>query len=170
MKHISLRLAWHDDGWNGHICKNPRANTHCVGQHSYPGDLISHSRDLEWEEQENVAGCHCSTVDGIPPCAYSINAFGNTAVKGESNPPDFFKDESKGVQFEIPASTACIWPYEQMYSDDIKAGKDSKQTYDYTKRLNAAKNFFKEVTPNESLVFYYANKSNPFSEETIEIF
>ncbi len=165
MKHISLRLAWHDDGWNGHICKNPRANTHCVGQHSYPGDLISQDRDLNWEEQENVAGCHCSAIDGIPPCSYSINAFGNAAIKGESNPPDFFKDDSKGVQFEIPASTACIWPYEQMYSDDIKADKDSRQTYNYTKRLEAAKNFFKEVTPNESLVFYYANKSNPFSEE-----
>lgn len=165
MKHISLRLAWHDEGWNGHICKNPRANTHCVGQHSYPGDLISHNRDLEWEEEENVAGCHCSTIDGIPPCAYSINAFGNAAVKGESNPPDFFNDESKGIQFEIPASTACIWPYEQMYSDDIKMPAGSKQTYDYTKRLKAAKDFFKEITPNESLVFYYANKSNPFSEE-----
>jgi hypothetical protein len=23
MKHISLRLAWHDDGWNGHVCKKP---------------------------------------------------------------------------------------------------------------------------------------------------
>jgi len=21
--HMSLRLAWHSDGWNGHICKNP---------------------------------------------------------------------------------------------------------------------------------------------------
>ncbi|MFV0152547.1 AAA family ATPase [Empedobacter falsenii] len=165
MKHISLRLAWHDDGWNGHICKNPRANTHCVGQHSYPGDLISQARDLDWEEQENVAGCHCSAIDGIPPCSYSINAFGNAAIKGESNPPDFFKDNSKGIAFEIPASTACIWPYEQMYSDDIKADKGSSQTYNYTKRLAAAKNFFKEVTPNESLVFYYANKSNPFSEE-----
>jgi exodeoxyribonuclease V alpha subunit len=165
MKHISLRLAWHDDGWNGHVCKKPKANTHCVGQHSYPGDLISHNRDLEWEEQKNVAGCHCSTIDGIPPCAYSINAFGNAAVKGESNPPDFFKDESKGVQFEIPASTACIWPYEQMYSDDIKADKGSSQTYNYTKRLNAAKDFFRKVLPNESLIFYYANKSNPFSEE-----
>jgi RecD/TraA family predicted helicase len=164
-KHISLRLAWHDDGWNGHICKNPRLNTHCVGQHSYPGDLISQSRNLEWEEQKNVAGCHCSTLDGIPPCSYSINAFGNTAMKGESNPPDFFKDDSKGVQFEIPASTACIWPYEQMYSDDIKADKDSSQTYNYTKRLQAAKDFFNQVTPAESLIFYYANKSNPFSEE-----
>ncbi|MET3731304.1 ATP-dependent DNA helicase [Moheibacter stercoris] len=165
MKHISLRLAWHDDGWNGHICKNPKANTHCVGQHSYPGDLISQSRDIEWEQQNNVAGCHCSFLDRIPPCSYSINAFGTSAIWGESNPPDFFKDDSTGIQFEIPASTACIWPYEQMYSDSIKADKDSSQTYDYGKRLQAAKDFFNAVTPNHSLVFYYANKSNPFSEE-----
>lgn len=54
MKHIPLRLAWHDDGWNGLDCKKPRANTHCVGQHSYSGDLISYSRNLEWEEQKNA--------------------------------------------------------------------------------------------------------------------
>lgn len=164
-KHISLRLAWHDDGWNGHICREPKLNTYCVGQQSYPGDLIAHDRNLEWEKQENVAGCHCSKVNGIPPCSYSINAFGTEAIRGESNPPDFFRDDSKGIQFEIPAATACIWPYEQMYSDDIKAGPDSAQKYDYSKRLKAAKDFFKEVSAEESIIFYYANKSNPFSEE-----
>lgn len=164
-KHISLRLAWHDDGWNGHICKDPKKNTYCVGQHSYPGILIAHSRDLDWEEKPQVAGCHCSQIDGIPPCSYSINAFGKESIKGESNPPDFFKDDSKGITFEIPASTACIWPYEQMYSDDILADPDSKRKYNSTKRLAAAKEFFKSVVPDESLVFYYANKSNPFSEE-----
>jgi RecD/TraA family predicted helicase len=163
--HISLRLAWHDDGWNGHVCKNPKANTHCVGQHSYPGDLIKESRNLEWESKEGVAGCHCSQIDGIPPCSYSINAFGTSGMKGESNPPDFFNDDSKGVTFEIPAATACIWPYEQMYSDDVKRPKGSSQVYDYDKRLQNGKDFFKVLEPNNSLIFYYANKSNPFSEE-----
>ncbi|WP_299273441.1 AAA family ATPase [uncultured Psychroserpens sp.] len=163
--HISLRLAWHDDGWNGHVCKNPKANTHCVGQHSYPGSLINESRNLEWESKEDVAGCHCSQIDGIPPCSYSINAFGISDIRGESNPPDFFNDDSKGVTFDIPAATACIWPYEQMYSDDVKRPKGSTQTYNYDKRLQNGKDFFKVLEPNNSLIFYYANKSNPFSEE-----
>lgn len=38
--HMSLRLAWHSDGWNGHICKKPCGNTYCVGPYSYPGTLI----------------------------------------------------------------------------------------------------------------------------------
>jgi hypothetical protein len=151
-KHISLRIAWHDEGWNGHVCLEPKKNTYCVGQQSFPGDLISKARDLEWEQQDNVAGCHCSAIDGIPPCSYSINAFGTKAVKGESYPPDFFRDDSRGIKFDIPAATACIWPYEQMYSDDIKAGPESSQTYDYAKRLQAAKDFFKEVSPDNNSI------------------
>ena len=45
--HMSLRLAWHGDGWNGHICKKPCENVYCVGQHSYPGEMIAEQRDLD---------------------------------------------------------------------------------------------------------------------------
>lgn len=51
--HISARLAWHMDGWNGHICRNPAANTYCVGLASYPGHVIREHRDLEWEVQHH---------------------------------------------------------------------------------------------------------------------
>jgi hypothetical protein len=27
--HMSIRLAWHSDGWNGHICKKPCAKYPC---------------------------------------------------------------------------------------------------------------------------------------------
>ena len=47
--HMSLRLAWHSDGWNGHICKKPCENVYCVGQHSYPGEMIAEQRDLDFE-------------------------------------------------------------------------------------------------------------------------
>ena len=49
--HMSIRLAWHSEGWNGHICKKPCENTYCIGQHSYPGDLIAATRDLEFEQR-----------------------------------------------------------------------------------------------------------------------
>lgn len=127
--------------------------------------MIAHARDIEWETDKSVSGCHCSKLNRIPPCSNSINAFGTDKIFGESNPPDFFRDDSKGIKFEIPPATACIWPYEQMYSDDIKASADSNQTYDYRKRLNAAKKFFSELENDSSLIFYYVNKSNPFSEE-----
>ena len=35
---------------------------HCIGQSSYPGDTIRVGRDVDWEESEGVAGCHCADL------------------------------------------------------------------------------------------------------------
>ncbi len=74
--HISARLAWHDSGWNGRICHNPRANTYCVGQYSFPADHIAKHRDLEWECGEGTQGERICRLNGIPPCIMSVNALG----------------------------------------------------------------------------------------------
>jgi exodeoxyribonuclease V alpha subunit len=162
--HITLRLAWHNDGWNGHICKNPKANTYCIGNYSYPGDMIKTKRDLEWEEQEKVKGISCSKLDRSPACALSINAFGNEHLKALSEPPEWFNDESSGVYIDLPQSTVCVWPYEVMYGEDVR-NKLGKQVYDYEQRLENAKSYFEELEKGQSLIFYYSNYSNPFSEE-----
>jgi exodeoxyribonuclease V alpha subunit len=165
-QHLSLRLAWHNEGWNGHICKNPKSNIYCVGNQSYPGSAIAENRDLDWESNASVKGCHCSTLDKIPPCAASINAFGTQSIKAEASPPDFFGDDSDSIQFDLAASTACTWPYEAMYGNNVK--KNNK--FDYQQRLDNAKHFFNELQPNKTLVFYYANKSNPFSTDDNKVY
>ena len=100
VNHLSLRLAWHSDGWNGHICKNPSANTYCIGRSSYPGDFIKEHRDLNNEIKS--AGLPCNELDFKPPCSYSINAFGSQSMEAWANPPVWFKDSSKGVPIELP--------------------------------------------------------------------
>lgn len=166
IKHISARLAWHNDGWNGRICKKPKENTYCVGQRSYPGEMISERRDLNWEIQKDIAGSSCAKLDKTPPCIYSINAFGKEELRAYSDPPKWFKDGSKTKYWNLPPSTICVWPYEEMYRDEVKnPPKGSSQKYNYDKRLEKAKEYFRELTPNRSLIFYYTNYSNPFSED-----
>ena len=77
--HMSVRLAWHSDGWNGHICKKPCENVYCVGQHSYPGELIAETRDLEFEKAH--AGEPCSAFPCKTACGLSVNAFGKESKK-----------------------------------------------------------------------------------------
>jgi hypothetical protein len=79
--HISVRMAWHTDGWNGPICKDPRANTYCCGRYSYPEDVVARDRDLEWESSQEVCGKSYSKLDKVLPCSCSINAFGLDNVK-----------------------------------------------------------------------------------------
>jgi hypothetical protein len=87
--HITARLAWHSDGWNGAICKEPEKNSYCVGCKSFPGDVIARERDIETEKR--LAGLSGGKLAGyVPPCSYSYNAFGLDEAPSASNPPDFF--------------------------------------------------------------------------------
>lgn len=160
-KHLSLRLAWHGDGWNGCVCKNPQKNTYCIGRNSYPGTIIAEGRDLQYECMH--CGCSCNQLEKNIACSNSINAFGSESITNIVKPPTFFKGKPKCALFELPPSTACTWPYAEMYRDD-----DTQ--YDYDKKLQRAKDFFGSLTPNKSLVFYYANKSNPFSEDESKVY
>ncbi len=158
--HITARVAWHDDGWNGHICRKPSANTYCVGPRSYPGQLIAELRSLEWEE--TVCGQSTGNLDRIPPCCYSMNAFGADEIPAESAPPVWFGSGAQTRRWTLPPATVCVWPYEEMYADEVSTPQGS---FDYKKRLDRALEFFSRIQPDKSLIFYYANYSNPFSED-----
>lgn len=52
-----------------------------------------------------------------------------------------------------------------MYRDEVENPKGIKPKYNAPKRRAEANAFFAEIKPNKSLIFYYANYSNPFSTE-----
>lgn len=162
--HISARLAWHMDGWNGRVCQNPSANTWCIGRHSYPGTAIAERRDLEIEQANKGKLCTAIKGDYIPPCIYSINAFGSEELTAYADPPEFFGDATRQKRWPLPPSTVCVWPFEEMYhGEGVRTEDDSR--YDYDARLLRAQEYFAEIENDRSLIFYYANYSNPFSEE-----
>lgn len=160
--HITARLAWHNDGWNGAICKSPERNTYCVGCKSYPGDLIARERDLRIEQR--LAGRSGAELDGyVPPCSYSYNAFGEQEVPSASNPPDFFYGGASRQEWTLPPATVSVWPYEAMYSEEVKP----EGYFDNDRRRDLTLKFFRPVEKacGRNLIFYYANYSNPLSEE-----
>ena len=158
--HISARLAWHQDGWNGRICEDPAANVYCVGRHSYPGEMIAENRNLPYEQKH--AGRCCSKLDQIPPCIYSVNAFGDKEITAYADPPVFFKNGADRQTWPLKPGTVCLWPYEGMYGDDVRR---SGGGYDYDVRLQNAKDYFAQIEPGKSLIVYYANYSNPLNQQ-----
>ncbi len=160
--HISIRLAWHDGGWNGCICRDPRANTYCVGQYSFPGDMVARDRKLEWEQP--LAGQPCKAITGAPPCIYSINAFGPDTLEAYAPPPTWFKDGTRIKTWPLPPYTVATWPYEEMYKDEVHNPEGASPRYNAVKRREAANGYFSQIVPDRSLIFYYTNYSNPFSE------
>ena len=160
--HITARLAWHNDGWNGTVCKVPEENTYCVGWKSFPGDVIARERNLATEKCH--AGCLGNTLEGyIPPCSFSYNAFGLESEPAASNPPDFFYGGAERREWTLPPATVCIWPYEAMYAEEVK----TSGYFDNDRRRELTRKFFEPIKRDcgTNLIFYYANYSNPLSEE-----
>lgn len=158
--HLTLRLAWHNDGWNGRICQNPEKNTYCVGCASYPGDMIREERDLEWEKKNE--GQAIADLDKPPACMYSASTFSDRSNTILAKPPEFFNDDTEIRHWEIPAATACTWPYDAMYN---REGVRKGNRYDYDKRLEFSEEHFQPLEKHKSLIFYYANYSNPLNDE-----
>ncbi len=122
--------------------------------------MVAERRDLEREKEH--AGKPIDTDEHISPCIYSANAFGAERLIAFADPPEFFRDGTQTRKWELPPSSVCVWPYEEMYADDLKL---SGGGYDNDKRHVRAKSFFDKLTKDESLIFYYANYSNPLSED-----
>jgi exodeoxyribonuclease V alpha subunit len=160
--HLTARLAWHNDGWDGSVCRSPERNTYCVGCKSFPGDMIARERDLKREQL--LAGRVGKELEGyVPPCSYSYNAFGAGRAGAASNPPDFFNGGAKRHDWELDPATVSVWPYEAMYADEVKA----EGFLDNSRRRALELEFFKPIQADcgSNLIFYYANYSNPLSEE-----
>lgn len=50
MWHVTARMAWHDDGWNGNVYKDPAGNTYCTGSHSVLSERLAREKRLPIEE------------------------------------------------------------------------------------------------------------------------
>lgn len=74
MIHLSARLAWHDSGWNGRICRHPHLNASCIVQ-----EQIRDGRNDD-REREYASAPLADLPGWLPPCcrdtaAYSERSF-----------------------------------------------------------------------------------------------
>lgn len=124
--------------------------------------MILERRDCAWE-QDN-AGMPIKSLPKLPPCMYSVNAFGEDELTAFAPPPSWFRDGTQEARWLLPPATVSLWPYEEMYNDDVLS-PSGRPKYNAQKRSERAADFFSKITPAKSLIFYYANYSNPFNED-----
>jgi exodeoxyribonuclease V alpha subunit len=151
--HVSVRLFWHDTGWNGAICRDPAGNVWC--------EAHEHVRDNKNVGAEvDKAGLQVNTA-GVPPgCEMSIQAFSSERNTIRVWPPDWMEaQEVRPVDLTVDKHSTGMWPYEGMWNEDggFKSNED---------RRAIAQEFFNEVTKGESLAFFYVDERNPMFIDT----
>jgi hypothetical protein len=157
MTHISIRLPWHDRGWDGCVCSNPKQNCYCGGLNSISAERIRKGKDDDAEDRIKGKPLDSSQVY-YPPCSETINVFGGETIHHSFKPPEFIKNTSpKAVQMK--ANCCGTWPFEGMWDRDTGKPLPPKE------RKQIAADFFEKVEKSgrAGLIFYYCNYDNPVS-------
>lgn len=160
MRHLSLRLVWHDRGWDGCICDNPELNVYCMGQFSVQGDSIREKKELKWEKHNHGKTCLdlWNESKRIPPCTWTINAFSPREMPHVHIHP-FFKNAEEKFEL-LPECSAGTWAMDQMYDP-----KTRKLVADFDEREENITEYFSQFDEGKSLVFFYLNYDNPINSD-----
>jgi len=183
VQHLSVRVPWHDSGWAGAVCRDPLANSSCVL-------LENVGRRREDEREVIAAGKGFDALGGwLPACVSERGSFldsRDTVLRREH--PYRGAASLKGLAeaaIPLPSYSVHAIPFywlnrenaalvrEQQpvpgYVDDAEqSAVDAlgwKQAWvlhgDNQKAMIEA--FFRDVSPGESLVFFYV-KHSPFED------
>jgi ATP-dependent exoDNAse (exonuclease V) alpha subunit len=184
LKHLSIRVPWHDNGWNGSVCNNPKANGACLilkncalnrddeNEQAHAGQLL---KDLD---EENYPVCIGERATFMAPFAIHKTLEHPYA---KSSPTTHGHLKPTRIQFQ--AFSAAAVPYHWMLKEnakdkmalfDLNFDEQREPVLDFNRNdwvqeINNQKAllncFFEHFQEETSLVFFYA-KQVPFVEES----
>lgn len=164
-RHLTVRMAWHDNNWDGKVCQNPSANTYCTGAHSLLSGRIEKRKDLDLEEKHKgqLVSQHFEAKN-VPPCYWSINAFGSKSFNVEH--AHGFAHIKQRIPELVKPYSVFTWPFKLsfVHSNRNKA-LHGNYPPDLEQKVNA---FINGFTPKKSIIFFYANYDNPVSADEMK--
>lgn len=187
LKHLSVRVPWHDNAWNGSICNNPKSNGACL-------ILKNCALNRNDESEQNLAGQLLKDLDekDYPVCIGERATFMSpfNIYKTLSHPYASSSPSTHGhllpTRINFPSYAAAAVPYNWMLKQNAKdkteffdlnfddarephldwasnGGDNWVQEYNNQKALLNC--FFEHLQEEISLVFFYA-KQVPFVESS----
>lgn len=162
--HLTVRMAWHDNNWNGKVCCDPEGNTYCTGAHSLLSGRIEKRKNLALENTEGVKDEYVAEnfkADNVPPCYWSINAFSDQKFPVEHK--HAFGWVPYVINDVMKKNSVITWPFKLSFVHNEKKKKVHGNYWpDLNERIDIYINKFK---PRESIIFFYANYDNPVSAD-----
>lgn len=162
LKHFTLRVAWHDNAWNGTICKDPIKNRYCNGFNSLLSERIRSRKEKHLQEEIDNAGLSLNEIEYLPPCFWSINIFNGDPIKVKHDNPA--EPRLTPINETLQGNSMISWPYAISFSRSKKQ-IESEGLYPFNLDNVRAPLFREKIKRNASIAFIYSKFSNPFTEE-----
>lgn len=183
LKHISIRVPWHDTGWEGKVCAKPRLNGACLklkriaesrdddAEDSVAGESIQNLSQAQWPS------CIAERAAFMAPFAY-VREADHPYNRGPGTPHGHFKP----TPLRHPSYSAPVVPFAWMLSEameslgeehrlDVRAEREPDLGFktpwiqDHLNQTALLDCFADHLKPERSLCFFYA-KQAPFVEDS----
>lgn len=183
VKHLSVRVPWHDAGWNGTVCADPSNNSACL-------KLKSIAEEKDEGREAELAGRHFNGLQSgeLPPCLGERVAFMSPrGVDWERTHPYRLNNEKSYSHFKAtplylgPYSAAAIpfrWMLKESFStrygeaglcdlypldamnEDLEPDLGFRTVWwqDHRNQTELLETFWAHVKKEDSLVFFYAKQ------------
>lgn len=159
---LTLRVAWHDNKWNGTVCNDPENNTYCNGFHSLLSERIRKRKDENMADEISNRGKSLADIDYLPPCFWSANLFSEKTVKVKHDNPA--APDLDIIEEKLPPNSILSWPFAVSFT---RTPKEQNESGAYPKNLENVRipRFNAKIHEDKSIAFMYAKFSNPITEE-----
>ncbi len=182
LRHLSIRVPWHDTGWEGRVCAAPRLNGSCLKlkriaetRDDDAEDLVS-GRSINELPQAQWPACVSERVGFMAPFEYVREANHPYNRGPETSHGHFRKTPLRHPPYSAPAVPFAWMLRDAMatlgeeYALDVQAEREpdlgfrTQWTQDVSNQTALSECFTSHLQPNRSLCFFYA-KQVPFVEE-----
>ncbi len=183
-KHISIRVPWHDNKWNGSICNKPKENASCLALER----ILINKND---KEEDEFSGCSIKDLhpDQWPACIDERGSFMAPfeIIRDVIHPytNNEYYNHFISTPFRHPVYSAASIPFRWMsweYAEDIaeKYGldvirsrepttpyflKNNKWVQNHQNQKSLLDAFFGMIKPEHSLCFFYATQTPLVEDE-----
>jgi ATP-dependent exoDNAse (exonuclease V) alpha subunit len=180
--HLNVRVPWHDNRWDGTLCRAPQDNPYCVQL-----ERIRSERDDELEVAN--AGRHFADLDPelLPPCKAESAAFmSERSWVREVDHPYRVLTKTKGThghlkptKVTVPEFSTFAVPFWWMLRKNQDAVQDlvaeplppdeeppfdSPWVFSAERQEALSQLFFSRIAPGRSLVFLYTKSAQPIAD------
>ena len=185
LRHLSIRVPWHDNGWNGTVCADPVNNASCLRLHNIHerrnDDVEVKLRrrrisELEPSHQPPCVAERATFMADFPITRWAEHPYRTSSVHKHFRP----------TPIELPPYTAGAVPFRWVMrreaceiadsldivfrdeaEDEVRdvMGFDSTWVQDVSNQTRMLDGFFSAIEPDHSLAFFYA-KEVPHTERS----
>ncbi len=181
--HLTLRVAWHENQWNGTVCNHPSHNSFCL--------MLDRIREDRNDEAENlVAGMSFDglSTNQLPACKAEGGAFMNSRpwIREFKHPyQNIPKAEEthghlKPRLMTVPPYSTFAVPFwwmlrgnqkglQQMFKEELPPDEEppfpSSWVFGRARQEKINQYFFDRIKDKKSLIFFYCKEGQPLGDE-----